>query len=155
MTDKEQEGALPESESEELVAPEISHPDAEVQQPSVPSGGLTEDRLIEILAERDEKSARAAQSAKDRAISRNAKDIAGILDRFEAGGSDKAAFVADADRQATLDATQEWQAGIESKLESMAAPTVQDWKSEWAVTSQKILDAAAKSGTSMSVEEVK
>ena len=153
MTDELQEGALPVDETEELVAPEVLETDAEVQQPSVTEAGITEDRLLEILAERDEKAARAAQSAKDRAISRNAKDIADILERFEAGGSDKAKFIADVDQQEAIDAQAQWQSTIESRLSQLAAPTRQSWQDEWAGDSQKILDKAAEDGIDLSTEE--
>jgi hypothetical protein len=153
MTDELQEGAQPVNETEELVAPEVLETDAEVQQPSVTEAGITEDRLLEILAERDEKIARQAQSAKDRAISRNAKDIADILERFEAFGGDAAAFVADADRQAEIERQAQWQQSIESKLAAVSAPTKQAWQDEWAGESQKILDAAETDGISLSVEE--
>ena len=153
MTDEVQEGALPASESEELVAPEILQDEEEVQQPSVPTTGLTEDRLLEILDERAETQARKDQSAKDRAVSRNAKDIADILERFEASGGNKAEFVDEVDRQATLEATQSWQAGIESRLDQLAVPTRQDWKGEWTETSQKILDSAEEKGVVLSTDE--
>ena len=156
MTDDTQEGALPADETQELVTPEVLEEEAEVQQPSGGEAGITEARLIEILNERAETQARKDQSAKDRAISRNAKDIADILDRFEAGGSDKAAFIAEADQQASLEETQAWQTGIESKLATMAtANTRQTWQDEWDVDSQKILDAAeAEDGVTLSNEEV-
>ena len=153
MTDDVVEGAPVATEPVEPVVPQVSEVIEEVQQPSVPSEGLTEDRLLEILAERDEKATRAAQSAKDRAISRNAKDIADILERFEASGNSAAEFVQETDRQATIEATQAWQAGIESRLQQLAVPTGQDWQSEWTADSQKILDAAAKSGVELSQDE--
>lgn len=153
MTDDVQEGAPTTPEAVEPVVPEVLEVEQEVQQPSVPSEGLTEDRLLEILAERDEKTARAAQSAKDRAISRNAKDIADILERFEASGDSAAEFVQETDRQATIEATQQWQAGIESRLQQLAVPTGADWQSEWAADSQKILDAAASNDVELTPEE--
>ena len=153
MTDDVVEGAPVIAEPVEPVVPEVSEVTEEVQQPSVPSEGLTEDRLIEILNERDEKTARTAQSAKDRAISRNAKDIADILERFEASGDSAAEFVQETDRQAGIEATQQWQAGIESRLQQLSVPTGQDWQSEWTADAQKILDAAAKSDVELSQDE--
>ena len=154
MTESEQEGALSTDETTELVVPEVLEEEIEDQPLSVAEAGITEARLIEILAERDEKTARAARAAKDSAISRNAKDIADILERFEASGSDKAAFIAETDQQAAIDAQAEWQAGIDSRLSQLAAPTRQDWQAEWDVDSQKILDAAeAEDDTVLTTEE--
>ena len=155
MTDDTLEGAPATDETEELVVPEVLEEEQEVQQPSVPLSGLTEQRLIEILDKRAETQARKDQSAKDRAISRNAKDIADILERYESGGRDQAAFIAEADQQATVEATQTWQANIESRLTAMAsANTKQGWRDEWDVESQKILDAAeADDGVTLTNEE--
>jgi hypothetical protein len=158
MTDAEQEGALP---VEELQAPEVqevSTPATEVQQPSVPEAtGLTEDRLIEILAERDELAARQAQSAKDRAISRNAKDIAALLERFESLGGDEGAankMVADAETQALLQTVEELKSTIQTMQTAPVAPTTGDsWQAEWAVDSQKILDAAETLGVELTNNE--
>ena len=73
MTDDTQEGALPADETQGLVAPEVLEEEAEVQQPSGGEAGITEARLIEILAERDEKQARKDQSAKDRGETKAAR----------------------------------------------------------------------------------
>ena len=155
MTDEVQEGALP---TEELQAPEVletSPAVAEVQQPSGGEAGITEARLIEILAERDEKQARKDQSAKDRAISAQGKDIVAIFERLEELGGDQGALLREADQQAALDENQTWQAGIDSRLAAMAtANTRQTWQDEWDVDSQKILDAAETKGIVMSNEEV-
>ena len=158
MTDAEQEGALP---VEELQAPEVqevSTPATEVQQPSVPEAtGLTEDRLVEILDQRDEVTSRKAQSQKDRGISRNAKDIAALLDRFEdLGGDENAAnkLVADAETQALLQTVQRLESQIQAGQAAPAGPPAKDaWQSEWTVDSQKILDAAEVSGVVLSNEE--
>ncbi len=147
MTDAEQEGALP---VEELNAPEVqevSTPATEVQQPSVPEAtGLTEDRLVEILAERDEIASRKAQSQKDRGISNNAKAIAAILERFdELGGDEKAAndLVQEADNLALRQTVDDLQSQIQTQSVTAPAPAgVDAWQDEWAVDSQKILDAA-------------
>ena len=158
MTDAEQEGALP---VEELQAPEVqevSTPAIEVQQPSVPEAtGLTEDRLVEILDQRDETASRKAQSQKDRGISRNAKDIAALLDRFnDMGGDEDAAnrLVADAETQALLQTVERLEAQVFSQSAAAPAPTGEGaWQDEWAVDSQKILDAAEVSGVQLSNEE--
>ena len=155
MTDDLQEGALPADESQELVAPELLEEDAEVQQPSVTEAGITEARLIEVLTERDEKQARKAQSAKDRAISAQGKTIETILGRLDELDGDRGALLREADQLGAVEATQAWQAGIESRLSDLAvATTKQTWKQEWTEDSQKILDAAAKKGTVLSTEEV-
>ena len=156
MTDDTQEGALPADETQGLVAPEVLEEEAEVQQPSGGEAGITEARLIEILAERDEKQARRDQSAKDRAISAQGTDIAAIFERLEELGGDQGALLREADQQAAFEATQEWQSGIESRLTAMAtANTKQTWQDEWDVDSQKILDAAeAEDGVSLSNEEI-
>jgi hypothetical protein len=77
-----------------------------------------------------------------------------MLSRLDDLDGDRGALLREADQLGAIETTQKWQAGIESRLEAMAAPTVQNWQSEWAVTSQKILDAAAQNGTSMTVDEV-
>ena len=156
MTDDTQEGALPADETQGLVAPEVLEEEAEVQQPSGGEAGITEARLIEILAERDEKQARRDQSAKDRAISAQGKDIAAIFERLEELGGDQGALLREADQQAAIDENQTWQAGIDSRLAAMAtANTKQTWQDEWDGDSQKILDAAeAEDGVSLSNEEI-
>jgi hypothetical protein len=158
MTDAEQEGALSE---EELIAPEVqevSTPATEVQQPSVPEAtGLTEDRLIEILAERDEIASRKAQSQKDRAISRNAKDIAALLSRFDELGGDAGAantMVAEAETQSLLQTVEELKSQVRTLQSPVAAPTdAGSWQDEWTVDSQKILDAAETLGVVLSNSE--
>ncbi|KKN15574.1 hypothetical protein LCGC14_0984590 [marine sediment metagenome] len=158
MTDAEQEGGLP---VEELQAPEVqevSTPATDVQQPSVPEAtGLTEDRLIEILAERDETASRKAQSQKDRGISNNAKAIAAILERFdELGGDEKAAndLVQEADTLALRQTVEDLQSQIQAGQTAAPAPTgAAVWQDEWAVDSQKILDAAEVSGVVLSNED--
>ena len=158
MTDAEQEGALP---VEELQAPEVqevSTPATEVQQPSLPvASGITEDRFTQLLDERDERNARKAQSSKDRAISRNAKDIAALLDRFETlGGDENAAnrMVADAETQALLQTVEELKAQVQQGAIQPAGPPAEDvWQDEWATDSQKILDAAETKGVVLSNEE--
>jgi len=156
MTDEVQEGALPESESEELVAPEISGDEAEVQQPSVPQAGLTEDRLNELLDNRlaslTEALEKQAQSAKDRGISKNAQEIADLRVQVEAAGGGAEGWDA-LERTANVQATQEWQAGIEARISQLSAPTRQNWQEEWADESQKIVDAAKSLGVELTAVE--
>lgn len=156
MTDVTQEGALPADETQGLVAPEVLEEEAEVQQLSGGEAGITEARLIEILAERDEKQARRDQSAKDRAISAQGKTIETILGRLDELDGDRGALLREADQLGAQEATETWQASIESRLTDMAtANTKQTWQDEWDGDSQKILDAAeAEDGVTLSNEEI-
>lgn len=162
MTDQTQEGALPEQELEELAVPQVSETE-EVQQPSVPSGGITEDRLSALLEEKlearlsalQEQLARQAQSAKDRGISANAKQINEILSRLDALGGNREALIQEADQATLLKKISE----LEARLSQGPAQPVQmsspqtAWQAEWRDDSQKVLDAAAKSGVSLTSEE--
>jgi len=155
MTDDTLEGAPAADEPVELVVPEVLEEEQEVQLPSVPLSGLTEERLIEILNERAETQARKDQSAKDRAISAQGKTIETMLGRLDELDGDRGALLREADQLGAVEATQEWQANIESRLTAIAsANTKQSWRDEWDVDSQKILDAAeAEDGTVLTNEE--
>ena len=160
MTDTVVEGAPVNPEPVEPAVPEVSEVTQEVQQPSVPEAGLTESRLEKLLKEQDERFKameerleRAAQSAKDRGISKNAQEIAAIRGQLESLGGDWGALQAQAETQALYDRIAQLESG---RLTSPApVPAAQSWREEWASESQKILDAAAKSGVELTPEEVK
>jgi len=167
MTDQELEGAPEATEQEELAVPAVSQAEEEVQQPSVPAGGITEDRLEKLLQDRldkrleemEDRFERMAQSAKDRGISKNAQEISAIRQRLEAlGGGDEAWNVIQqqAEQQTLLNRI----AQLEQQISQGPAQPVQmpsspkeAWQAEWRDESQKILDAAAKSGVTLATDE--
>jgi len=166
MTDKELEGAPEATEQEELAVPEVSQAEQEVQQPSVPAGGITEDRLQKLLQEQlderlkgmEERFERMAQSAKDRGISKNAQEISAIRQQLEAlGGGEEAWNVLQqqAEQQTLLNRIQQLEQQIsQGPAQPVQMPSQQSaWQAEWREESQKILDAAAKSGVTLSTDE--
>jgi hypothetical protein len=159
MTDQVQEGALPVVEPEELAVPQVSGTDEEVQQPSVPGVGITEDRINELLEEKlgalTDQLEKQAQSAKDRGISANAKQINDIFARLDELGGNKEALIQEVDQQALLDKINTLEAQIsQGPASPVQMPSGKSaWQAEWAEEAQKILDTAAKSGVSLSKEE--
>ena len=158
MTESVQEGAPVTPEPVEPAVPEVSEVIEEVQQPSVPDTGLTESRLEQLLAAQDERFEameerleRAAQSAKDRGISKNAQEIAAIRGQLESLGGDWGALQAQAETQSLYDRIAQLESGGTSS--PAPAPIAQVWQEEWASESQKIQDAAAKRGVNLAPEE--
>ena len=158
MTDTVVEGAPVTPEPVEPTIPEVSEVTPEVQQPSVPETGLTESRLEQLLKAQDERFEameerleRAAQSAKDRGISKNAQEIAAIRGQLESLGGDWGALQAQAETQSLYDRIAQLEGGVTSS--PAPAPDAQEWREEWASESQKILDAAAKREVTLSPEE--
>lgn len=159
---KELEGALEEEGAEELAVPKVSEP-TEVKPPSVPSGGITEDRLQELLAaqraELEEVISKGVQSIKDRRIGQletKVDEALALKSEVEAaGGWDQ--FLVQRQQADLLDKKIEQL--VEARIsqgagKSVQMPTAQtSWQAEWRDESQKILDAAAKSGVSLSKEE--
>jgi len=158
MTDPVQEGALVATEAEELAVPQVLESESEVQQPSVSAGGLTEDRINELLEEKlgalNEKLERQAQSAKDRAISAQAKQINDILARLDQLGGNREALIQEADQQELLAKISRLEAQISRPGQPVqTASAGKSWQEEWRDDSQKILDAAAKDGVTLTTEE--
>ena len=158
MTEEALEGAPVTPEPVEPVVPEVSEVIEEVQQPSVPETGLTESRLEQLLKAQDERFEameerleRAAQSAKDRGISKNAQEIAAIRGQLESLGGDWGALQAQAETQSLYDRIALLEGGVTSS--PAPAPVAQVWQEEWASESQKIQDAAAKRGVNLEPEE--
>jgi hypothetical protein len=168
MTDKVQEGAPvtpePVVEKQQVAepAPNVSEVTPEVQQPSVPAGGITEDRLLELLAkDREELKAelggeieRGIQSMKDRRFGKletKVDEALAIKEQVEAaGGWDQ--FLSQRrqadDMQAMLESM------INARIPQTAVSAQERWNDEWATESQKILDNAAKIGIDLTPEEV-
>ena len=158
MSQTEQEGAPTTPEIVEPAVPEVSEVEQEVQQPSVPSEGITEARLNELLDSRlgslTEELEKQAQSAKDRGISANAKQINDILSRLDELGGNRDALIQEVDQTTLLQKVAELEAQISNAtvpVERAVGKTA--WQSEWTGEAQKILDAAAKSGVELSQEE--
>ena len=158
MTDIVPEGAPTTPEIVEPAVPEVSEVVQEDKQPSVPSEGITEARLNELLDSRlgsmTEELERQAQSAKDRGISANAKQINDILSRLDELGGNRDALIQEVDQTTLLQKVTE----LEAQILNAAVPVGQAdgksaWQSEWSGESQKILDAAAKSGVELSQDE--
>jgi hypothetical protein len=162
MTELTQEGAPEATEQEELAVPDVSQAEQEVQQPSVPQGGIAEDRIEELLKaqekrfqEMEDRFERMAQSAKDRGISKNAQEISAIRQQLEALGGDWGALQQQAERQTLYDRIDELEARIsQGPASPMQMPSQgRPWQEEWRDESQKILDAAAKSGVQLTKAE--
>lgn len=167
MSDKELEGAPEATEQEELAVPAVSQAEQEVKPPSVPTDGKTEDRLEKLLQERldarleevEERFERMAQSAKDRGISKNAQEISSIRQQLEAlGGGDEAWNVIQqqAEQQTLLNRIAQLEQQVsQGPAQPVQMPSAQgrSWQEEWREDSQKILDAAAKSGVDLAPEE--
>lgn len=161
MTDDVQEGAPAAEELKELAAPEVSETDVEVQQPSVAESGLTEERVLELLGtqfkaleEKIENFSRQAQSVKDRAISKNAKELADIKARLEAVGGDWGALSQEAEQDSLAQRLEQLEARISQTAASQrTADPKAAWTAEWSEESQKVLDAAEKLGITLSTEE--
>jgi len=158
MTDQVQEGAPTTPEIVEPAVPQVSEVEQEVQQPSVPSEGITEARLQELLDSRlgslTEELEKQAQSAKDRGISANAKQINDILSRLDELGGNRDALIQEVDQTTLLQKVAE----LEAQISNVPVPVGQAvgktaWQSEWTGEAQKILDAAAKSGVELSQDE--
>ena len=155
MTDELVEGAPAPEESKGLAVPEISAEEREVQQPSEKSGGLTEARVLELLGtqlkaldEKIESLSRQAQSAKDRAISKTAKELADLKARLDAAGGDWNTLAREAEAQTLYQRLD----GLEARL-SQAPASQPTWQAEWDTESRKVLDAASKFGITLTTEE--
>lgn len=158
MTDELKEGAPVEEELSPPAVEEVST-ETEDQQPSEPTGGLTEDRILELLQnqqkaleERLETFSRQQQSAKDRAISKNAKELPEIRARLEASGGDWDQLIQKEDANSVAARLEALEARI-SQAPARQRDAQSAWQAEWNDESQKILDAAAQLGISLSPEE--
>ncbi len=159
MTDQVVEGTLSTPEIVEPAVPQVSEVDQGVQLPSVPSVGITEDRIEELLdarlGELKAELDKQAQSAKDRGISANAKQINEILARLDQLGGNREALIQEVDQQALLTKI----ANLETQISQRPASPTQTadaqsaWQVEWRDDSQKVLDAAAKKGVSLTQDE--
>ena len=161
MTTELQEGSQP---VEELVtpvpataAPEVaSFPTTEVKQPSEPRG-LTEERLNELfsavksLDEKVENFSRQAQSAKDRAISKTAAEIAEVKARLDQFGGDWNAMAQAEESRGLYKRLEALEAGTSRK--PVSTSPVEAWQKEWDAEHRKILDAAKERGVELTKEE--
>jgi len=160
MPEELKEGAQEAPESQELAVPEISEAPAEVQQPSPAPTGQTEERLekligaVTALNEKVEKLSRQEQSAKDRAISKTAKELAEVKARLDAFGGDWNALAQEAEAQTYQQRLAALEARISQAPASQpAADPKSAWRAEWDAESQKILDAASRLGVALTPDE--
>jgi len=163
MSDQVPEGDQVLEEPKEPAVPAVSDLESDVQPPSVPSEGITEDRIKELVeaqlearlkTEREELK-RESQSVKDRGISKNSKQINEILARLDALGGNREALIQEVDQQTLLREIENLKAQISQRsVQPVQMPSAKTaWQAEWRDESQKILDAAAKSGVKLTPEE--
>lgn len=162
MPDEVTEGTPVATEQEELAVPDVSQAEQEVQQPSQ-AESETEDRLTKLLEAQEERFEameerleRMAQSAKDRGISKNAQEISAIRQQLEALGGDWGALQQQAERETLYNEIEQLKQRISQEPTAPArqeADPKSAWQAEWREESQKILDAAAKSGVDLAPEE--
>lgn len=158
MTDEVLESTPIEEESPEPVVPEISTPEPEDKPTSV-NEGLTEARLNELLAARDEALteklsevvSRSVQSQKDRRIGKLETKLDELMAAKEQGLSLDDLINEQAQAE-MLDSRLE--AALQAKLQQIQPqPTGESWEQEWARESQKVLDKAQKRGVNITREE--
>ena len=160
MPEELKEGAQEAPESQELAVPEISVATPEVQQPSPAPTGQTEERLekligaVTALNEKVEKLSRQEQSAKDRAISKTARELAEVKARLDAFGGDWNALAQEAEAQTYQQRLSALEARVSQAPASQpAADPKSAWRAEWDAESQKILDAASRLGVALTPDE--
>lgn len=160
MPEELKEGAQVPEEPQELVAPVVSEEVTEVQQPSPAPEGQNEERLekligaVATLNEKVEKLARQEQSAKDRAISKTAKELAEVKSRLDAFGGDWNALAQEAEARTLYQRIDTLEARLsQAPANRPAADNKAAWQAEWDAESRKILDAAKQLGVSLSSEE--
>jgi hypothetical protein len=97
-----------------------------------------------------------AQSAKDRGISANAKQINDILARLDELGGNRDALIQEVDQQTLLSKISSLEAQIsQGPAQPVQMPSAKAaWQAEWRDESQKVLDAAASDGVTLTKEEV-
>ena len=160
MPEELKEGAQVPEEPQELAAPVVSDVVTEVQQPSPAPEGQTEERLdkligaVATLNEKVEKLARQEQSAKDRAISKTAKELAEVKSRLDAFGGDWNALAQEAEARTLYQRIDTLEARLsQAPASQRAADTKSVWQAEWDAESRKITDAAKQLGIALSPEE--
>ena len=160
MPEELKEGAQEPTEQAELTAPEVSEVKPEVQQPSPATTGQTEERLekligaVSALTEKVEKFSRQEQSAKDRAISKTAKELAEVKARLDAFGGNWEAMTQEAEARTLYQRLDALEGRIsQAPVRQPVADPREAWQAEWDAESQKILDAAKQLGITLTTEE--
>ena len=159
MTTETLEGAQPEEElvtpEPTKVAPELeSFSKTEDKQPSEPRG-LTDERLesllgaVKALDEKVEGFSRQAQSAKDRAISKTAADLAEVKARLDSFGGDWNAMAQAEEARGLYERV----AALEKGISKPSVSSPEAWQKEWDAEHRKILDAAKERGVELTKEE--